>query len=110
MTGFSITILFGGLVSPLRELMSPYKLNKIFIGGLVTGWGGLMSTYIEILCRGGPVTTSRQTQLNPTDPKEDLCRQFSRVLKDFDNATICNGVEDHKYISTRNLWPVLKQA
>ena len=58
MTGFSITILFGGLVSTLRELMSPYKLNKIFIGGLVTGWRGLMSTYTEILCRGGPVTTS----------------------------------------------------
>ena len=58
MTGFSITILFGGLVSTLRELMSPYKLNKIFIGGLVTGWRGLMSTYTEILCRGGPVTRS----------------------------------------------------
>jgi hypothetical protein len=53
-------ILFGSLVSTLRELMSPYKLNKIFIGGLVTGWGGLMSTYTEILCRGGPVTTSRR--------------------------------------------------
>ena len=49
------------------------------------------------LCIDGQVCG--QTQLNPIDPKEDLCRQFSRVLKDFDNATICNGVEDQKYSS-----------
>jgi hypothetical protein len=54
MTGFSITILFGGLVSTLRELMSPYKLNKIFIGGLVTGWGGgsYVDIYRDLVSRG----------------------------------------------------------
>ncbi|KAK4017178.1 hypothetical protein OUZ56_032129 [Daphnia magna] len=38
-----------------------------------------------------------KTQLNLIDPKEMLENRFSRILRDFDNATICKGVLEEKF-------------
>lgn len=47
------------------------------------------------LCIDGQVGC--QTQLNLIDPKEMLENRFSRILRDFDNATICKGVLEEKF-------------